>query len=263
MKNSSLILLLWFIGNAVFGQNVPRELLSGRIVSDSLSTENITIRNTATDRFSVSDYEGSYQIYAKANDTLVFSGMTFQSKKVILRESDFKLNEFKTQLESYINTLDEVVIDPRALTGNLEKDGNNIKIAKMPAIDVQKALATPTPDHERKRIDNRVMPGYVDMSYSMNLVEVAKLFGKLVGGKPKPKAVVFTSDKIFPVAAQERLPASFFTKTLKLDENEIGLFLSYCEQDPRAIPLLEVKKEFQLIDFLISKADAYKQNKKE
>ena len=50
----------------------------------------------------------------------------------------------------------------------------------------------------------------------------------------------------------------FFTNTLKLKSNEVGLFLDYCENDPKSKTLLQEKDEFMLIDFLITKNEEFK-----
>ena len=56
----------------------------------------------------------------------------------------------------------------------------------------------------------------------------------------------------------KRIHPFFFTNTLKLKEDEIGLFLIYCENDSRAKALLDPKLEFELIEFLINKNEEFK-----
>ncbi|MDZ4330335.1 MAG: hypothetical protein U0945_07105, partial [Flavobacterium sp.] len=50
----------------------------------------------------------------------------------------------------------------------------------------------------------------------------------------------------------------FFTNTLKLKKEEIGLFLDYCENDSKSKSLLKQEDEFLLIDFLITKNEEFK-----
>ena len=45
---------------------------------------------------------------------------------------------------------------------------------------------------------------------------------------------------------------------IKLKEQEIGLFLIYCENDKKSNALLNPDLEFQLIDFLITKNEEFK-----
>ena len=59
-------------------------------------------------------------------------------------------------------------------------------------------------------------------------------------------------------AVSKGVDSYFFTNTLKLKNNEVGLFLDYCENDPKSKTLLQEKDEFMLIDFLITKNEEFK-----
>ena len=56
----------------------------------------------------------------------------------------------------------------------------------------------------------------------------------------------------------KRINSSFFTNTLQLKSDEIGLFLLFCKNDAKAQSLLKPENEFQLIDFLITKNEEFK-----
>ena len=259
MKNSILTIVLLFISQVFFAQQLPREILHGQIIADSLSVEGITITNKTTNRYSVSDNEGNFSLYAREKDTLVFSSMNYSSKSVVLNSSDFKMKVLRIKLESHITELDEVVIDPNSLTGDLDKDSKNIKVTQInPNINKKDALATQYEADGVTAVYNKAMegPGAIAPLYQPDLIKIVKMFG-LFKGKKEDKKVVFTSSKIFPEAVQEKLPESFFLDTLKLKKDQIGLFLAYCENDPRAQGLLYANKEFDLVDFLISKKPEY------
>ena len=49
-----------------------------------------------------------------------------------------------------------------------------------------------------------------------------------------------------------------FNEALKLKEDEIGLFLIYCENDPKSKALLKPEAEFELIEFLVVKNEEFK-----
>lgn len=259
MKNSIITIALLFITQLFFAQQLPREILYGQIVADSISVEGITITNKTTKRYSISDNEGNFSLHAREKDTLVFTSMNYSSKMVVLNSSDFKMKVLRIKLESHIMQLDEVIIDPNSLTGDLEKDNKNIKITQIkPDINIKDALATQYEADGVTTVYNKSLegPGTIVNLFQPDLVKIVKMFG-LFKGKKDDKQVAFTSSKIFPEAVQEKLPESFFRDTLKLKKDEIGLFLSYCENDPRAQSLLYANKEFELVDFLISKKPEY------
>jgi len=51
---------------------------------------------------------------------------------------------------------------------------------------------------------------------------------------------------------------TFFTNTLNLKEDEIGLFLVFCENDSKSKTLQKPESQFELIDFLITKNREFK-----
>lgn len=259
MKNSTLTFVLLFMTQLFFAQQLPREILDGQIIADSISVEGITITNKTTNRYAVSDNEGHFTLYAREKDTLVFSSMNYSSRSVVLDASDMKMKVLKIKLESHITELDEVIIDPNSLTGNLEKDAKNIKVTQLnPNINKKDALATQYEADKVSSVYNKALegPGTVTTLFQPDLVKIVKMFGLFKGKKTEKKAE-YTSTKIFPEAVQEKLPETFFRDTLKLKKDEIGLFLAFCENDPRAQGLLYANKEFDLIDFLISKKPEY------
>jgi hypothetical protein len=259
MKNSLITFVLLTITQLLFAQQPPREILNGQIMADSLSVEGITITNKTTSRYAVSDKEGNFSVYAREKDTLMFSSMNFTSKMVILNASDFKMSLLRIKLETHVLELDEVIINRNSLTGDLVRDSKNIKVTQIdPKINMKDALATLYEADGVTTVYNKALegPGTIVNNFQPDLVKIVKMFG-LFKGKKKEEKIAFTSAKIFPEAVMAKLPESFFLDTLKLKKDEIGLFLSFCENDSRAQGLLYANKEFELVDFLISKKDEY------
>lgn len=264
-KTKLLTFFLLVLINLVSAQQIPREILNGQIVNDSLvGIGNVNVTNINTNKYVVSDNEGYFTLYAREKDTLVLSNMAFESKRIIVTKSDFKIHLMRIKLQTFINPLDEVVISPYSLSGNLETDDKNIKIVQVAPVDVRLALATDFEDDTETSPDNTLMPGYINTRYMTDFVAVGKLlFGSVFTSRPPEKKVVYVSEKIFAEAIRERFPESFFMKTLELKPEEIGLFLSYCENIPNVRELLDPKKEFILIDFLIQKSREYRLAKKD
>lgn len=259
MKNSILTTVFLLATQVFFGQQLPREILYGQIIADSIIVEGVTITNKSTNRYAVSDNEGNFSVYAREKDTLVFSSMNYTSKRIVLNTSDFKMKVLKIKLESHIMELDEVIINPNSLTGDLDEDIMNIKVTQVnPNINKKDALATQYEADGVSTVYNKSMegPGTIAPMFQPDLIKIVKMFD-LFKGKKDDKKIVYTSSKIFPEAVKEKLPESFFLDTLKLKKDEIGLFLAFCENDPKAQGLLQANREFELIDFLVSKKPQY------
>jgi hypothetical protein len=243
-----------------FAQLGSREIIKGQIISEATAIDNVTVFNVSSNKGAVTDKLGFFTMYARPSDTLVFSSVIFKSKKLVLTENDFKVIVLKIKLEEFINELDEVVVTPSTLTGDLEKDAKNIKVTDKQSVFNSSEIADMQMERDFQSTQfNSAMPSDLSIPYGMDFIKIGKMVGKLFGKeKSKEKPVVFTSDKNFQAAVKDKFTYHFFTETLELKHDEIGLFLNYCDADPNVRKLLATNREIDLIDFLISKSKEYK-----
>jgi hypothetical protein len=262
MKNKLLILLCFLATTFSYSQLVPREVIRGKILADKMAIENVTIFNVSSNKGAVSDHLGEFAMYARPNDTLYFSNVVFKSKQLVLNENDFKVITLIIRLEEFVNELEEVIVTPRTLTGDLMKDAKNIKVTDMQSNeDVGKLIDLQYEADLQTSLKN---PGVYDgtIAYSMDFVKIGQMIGGLFK-KDKEEKIVFTSSKNFQAAVKDKFTYHFFTETLGLKQDEIGLFLAYCETDDSVKQLLAVNREIDLIDYLINKSVEYKKIPKE
>ena len=60
----------------------------------------------------------------------LFSGVQFKSKELIVSQAVFDSEYVTVYLETFVNELDEVILKPHNLSGNLSSDLSNAKIPK-------------------------------------------------------------------------------------------------------------------------------------
>lgn len=258
-----LVTFSLFLMQVCFAQQIPRELIRGEIVADSIGVGNINITNISSGKLVISDEKGEFFMYAREKDTLLFTSQTFDAKRIIVTKGDFLVKVVRVKLQKYINPLDEVKVGAHSLTGNLEKDEKNFKVITFPVIKPEiSPIAIYTADAYTSP-ENTLMPGYNDPRFMVNFMQIGRRYLRLGKSKPKPEKIIFTSEKIFQEAVRDRVSDNFFLEVLKIKADEIGLFLSFCENDTKARSLLEVKKELELIDFLIQKKKDYDLSLKE
>lgn len=259
MPNKYCLLFLLF-STVVFSQDLTRMKINGQIVSDSLEVEGITVKNAMTKKFVITDADGNFTLFAKERDSLVFSGVSFKSSVLILTKSHLEEELIKVRLSVKINVLKEIVVSPYTLTGNLEVDTKRLKV-ETAHIDLGNMDFTKLgPEHAVTESALRsVTPGSGNDFNGVDFIKLSKLVGKLFRkSKPKEKKIEFITDKIFSEAVKEKFSQQFFTSTLQLQLEQIDLFLAYCDDaSPKNRELLNPKKEFELIDFLIKKSEEY------
>ena len=67
------------------------------------------------------------------------------------------------------------------------------------------------------------------------------------------------SDVGFTTVAMQSVSYSFFTDKLKLNDDQVGLFLLFCENDPKSKTFVNTtSQEFEIMDFLITKNSEFK-----
>jgi hypothetical protein len=243
MKNKIVILVLCLCCQFCFSQ-LTRKTLYGQVVNDSIKLENGIVFNVNSKTGTVINQKGFFSILAKAKDTLVFSGLAFKSKKIVLTQKEMTTPLLRVKLDAFVNLLPEVMV-----YGN--KNLNPISQNTQKYVDKQYF------DDEKSSPKNRTMPSDGSIEYGMNFVRIYKDVLKALR-KNNPQRTDFTSDKGFTELVMKRMSYSFFTDTLKLNDDEIGLFLIFCENDSQSKIVMKPEKEFQLMDFLITKNKEFK-----
>ena len=93
-----------------------------------------------------------------------------------------------------------------------------------------------------------------------NGMDFVRIYKDVVGvlRKENPKKSDFYKETSFSEFALQKVNYSFFSNTLNLKDDEIKLFLIYCENDSKSRELMQPGEEFKLMDFFINKNKEYK-----
>lgn len=262
MKNKLLFFFIVF-PTLVFSQDTARKLLLGQVVTDSLEVENVTVMNKTSHIFAITDRFGKFSIYAREKDTLVFSAVSFRSRTLVVENTDFDYELLKIRLDVIVNELQEVIISPIRLTGNLESDSRKIKVKTLQVPGGMALGKKYYPADSHSKVANQAMPALESPLQGINFIQIAKdiigLFVKRGTAKPKPEKLSFMT---FSDAVKQQFSYHFFTQTLKLANDEIGLFLNFCDTDEVAEKrLLAPGNEFELTDYLIKKSEEFHKNR--
>ncbi|TRW99984.1 hypothetical protein FNW10_13285 [Flavobacterium gawalongense] len=214
------------------------------MVNDSIKLENGIVFNVNSKTGTVINQQGFFSILAKVKDTLVFSGLTFKSKKIVLTQKEISTPLLRVKLVAFVNLLPEVVVYG-------DKKINPISGNSQKYVDMQYF------DDEKSSPKNRTMPSDGSIEKGMDFVRIYKDVLKALR-KNNPEKTDFTSDKSFTELVMNKVSYSFFTNTLKLNDDEIGLFLIFCENDSKSKIVMKPGNEFQVMDFLVTKNKEFK-----
>lgn len=240
MKSKISILVLFLLSQICFSQIGIRKSVRGQVVNDSINVENVVVFNVNSKTGTVTSSQGFFKIDVKENDTLVFSGLQFKSKKVVYSEIKGIL---KIKLETFFYQLSEVVIS---------KESNIKPIQGSQTIVDQEYF-----DDEKSSPKNTTMMQVGGVENPMDFVRMYKDVVKIIN-KDKTKKSNKITQTDFTEVAMQKIPYSFFNSTLKLKDDEIKLFLVFCENDAKANAIQKSNSDFEIMNFLIEKNIEFK-----
>ena len=268
--------LLWLAGlllislTAVAQKTEPRQILHGKVVADSLAVDNITVNNLSSRIPAVTDEKGLFTLYARATDTLIFSSVSFHTARLVLKESDFSQAQLAIKLNTNVIVLDEVVILPTRMIGDLNTVSKNTKTnAITSGVQGVDLMSTYTEmkfkpvEYKVDEVVNGALPGSMHPLRGVDLARIYRLYLKKDKKTKKDLGEVYSTEgqKTFADVAKERFTYNFFTEALKIPKDEIAAFLNFADSGDEAKTLLDPKKEFELTDYLVTKSKEYLKNK--
>lgn len=246
MKTVFGILIWVFSCQLCVGQVLTRKTMHGRVVNDSVAIESGLVFNLNAKTGTVIDKKGFFSVLAKVKDTLVFSSLGFKSKKVVLSQADLNALFFRVNLDAVAKELLAVVVYAR--TGPHPEFGNTQKI-----VDTQYFG-----DRQSSPDNILMMPSGTGDPNAMDCIRVYNMIFKNLF-KSNPDKSDLVSEVGFTSVAMQNISYSFFRDELKLKEDEIGLFLMFCENDPKSKTFVNTtSQEFEIMDFLITKNSEFR-----
>jgi len=254
MMKQLLTLTLFFIFTQLSYAQSEKVYIKGKIVSSNLPVKNVNILNITTKQGTISDAVGEFEITVRENDTLKFSHLEYQTKKIIITRKFLKLGSITIELKEMTNYLSTVTIRNHDLTGDLVLDTKNntndtitrkhdlieemMRMAKMPS---SKDFDTNFEKPPLNDVDPvSAVAGAAIGSVGIPIIDKENVLRKKLRAK-----------KSFPNKLISEFGEDFFTKELKIPKEKIHHFITYCEikniqelyKQGKIIKLIEVLTE--------------------
>lgn len=229
------------------GQTVD---IHGLIIAPD-EVEGIHVLNKTASRFTISNSTGNFTIPAQLNDTILFSGISYQSKEIVVTKVVLASQQFVVYLEEMVNVLDEVVIG-KVLTGNLMFDINSAELK--PDLNFYN-LGIPGYTGKLKTQTERRL---YEATSGGGLIPVGLIINAISGRTKRLKHYVKLEkmdnclDKIIAGFSADL----FRTNDLKADIK--AQFFYYCQDDPEFESLCKLKNSMKTLMFLDAKLKAFK-----
>ncbi|ESU23284.1 hypothetical protein FEDK69T_14400 [Flavobacterium enshiense DK69] len=108
MKNKLLFLVSFLIVTVCSAQDA--KLLNGKVVADVNDLQGVNVVNRASGKEVATSEDGLFSIYAKPGDTLVFTSVQLNEKRIVIEKEDFDYLPFVVKMRLKVTQLKEVVI---------------------------------------------------------------------------------------------------------------------------------------------------------
>ena len=232
-------------------------VLQGRVVEAAEGIPDVHILNLSASRATITDADGAFKIGVRRGDTLRISAVRYKRIQWIITERMLASGELQIALEPFVNDLDEVVVSPYDLTGDLTKD-----LQKLPAGGRPTAFSLGLPNARVRRL-----------SPTENRLHEATTGGGLVPLNPFLNAISGRTGRLKKQLAVERryekiqrwrvlYPDSVLTGQLQIPEARIEDFMYFCELDEAFEPLADSGDQLRIWGFLRKKSLEYRENNK-
>ena len=235
----AFLLLVFQIG---FSQS--EKSIKGTVLSDNFPMAKVDVVNFNSKISTVTNNDGKFVLTGKLGEILIFIAKGFDLKRVVI-DAEMMLKQ---------DNLVVLVKKPEEL--------QEVLIVKMPSIRLSKdqqfeqsKLDELAVDKIQKTLKN---PGVYDgQTTGIDFTKIGKMIGKLFS-KEKEIVKVESPLIVFKDLVKNNFKPDFYTKTLHLKEDEVALFLEFCDVDPKARLLEKSNNQLMLLDFLHQKRDEFK-----
>jgi len=245
--------------------------LEGQVYSIDGDVAATHVTNISLNKGTITDVSGFFTISARLNDTLVFSAVQFKRKEIVVTLDVLEEALFRIPLDASLITLDEVVVTPYNLSGDLKRDLGNFKIDPLitaSTLGLPNAYVKVKTQNERKlfEADNGkfISLGNYKLDSTFNpmiMVNLNKILNRVTGRTQKLKKFVAIDREIALLQKVKRLyPDSVYVQDLKIPYSNIHDFMNFCEVDSSFVTIVEADDILKIWEFLFKNSIIYRNN---
>jgi hypothetical protein len=225
--------------------------IEGTLIAEEGSVMAVHVLNISSFRATTTDAEGKFAIGAKRSDTLMFSAVHFKRKEVIVTSEILQQGHIAVTMETGITQLDEVVLLPYNLSGNIGRDAEQVfqgDAVSASTLGLPNANAW-VPTQSERRL-HEAGGGFLSPTNWINSVS---------GRKKRLKTLVRLERNIsLWEKVRHAFPDSVYSKELGLPKNRLDDFVYYCETDPSFGAIAKGADPLRIWDFVVLKSKGYK-----
>lgn len=270
-KILSLFVFYMFITFSV-AQNDNGVEISGKVIVDANDIEGLTVTDKTSKRIVVTNMNGEFKIFVALNDKIEISALQFETVYLVITEEVIASRQLTVFLYERLNRLDEVVILPFNLTGDLASDLNKVRTfnPKLESVyfgeinleDNSDIDGNPNEEIYYKKVENTIL----NQDKFYNGVDFVKITNWLI--KPLFKSnekTYLAKDDLNSnyIVLRETYTKDFISSSFNIPKDEVEDFIVFAEANNTDLALYENGKDIELIEYLVNQSKLYLDSKTE
>ncbi|HLV69224.1 MAG TPA: hypothetical protein VKY34_00865 [Xanthomarina sp.] len=240
-------------------QNESRIEISGKVIVDSNDVEGLTVTNITSNRIAVTDFEGEFSINVTLNDKIKISALQYNSILIIVTKEILKSKQLTVFLDEHVTALDEVVILPFTLTGDLETDLTKVRTfnPKFETIYFGDALSDENQytDIQYQEVENTILR-QGRFYNGVDLVKITNWLVKPLFGLGSVSKNTNNKNSNYAVL-RDAYTKDFISTNFNIPEDQVSDFIAFAEANNTDMSLYEKGKDIELIQYLVEQSKLY------
>ncbi len=251
-RNKFICIFLVLFCSTLSAQNFFSKNLEGRVYSKDGDVAATHVQNLTTNKATITDIDGFFTIQVHLNDTLLFSAVQLKKKQIVITSEIEHQKILQVLLEDAVNELDEVIVRPYNLTGNIDQDIDIIKteaIVTAHTIGLPNAYARVPSKAERELFEATTGGGILPLNPILNGIS----------GRTKMLKKRLARNNLYE--RTQRVKAfyndSLFSTQLKIPKDKVDDFLYFCEIDATFQTVVDSHDRLKIWEFMQKKSVTY------
>ena len=270
MRNIIFILLL-FCPFLLLAQEVDRSLINGFITAPaSEDIEGVSVYNKSTQKGTVTNDKGEFKLEVGSNDRVLVTALQFQSFTVIVDKGVVDSKTMKIYLNPAVNQLEEVIVRPYDLSGNIVADVNRVKTYTfVPKMDLSYEALNFEYEFTADALTKVDGNAAEEALHNNSLKNGANLLGIIGLLFPKDINIDLITNKSIEDRLQisrtlrQRFSNAYIFETFEIPKEKANDFLFFVEEHGLTETMLKAENEMKLLDFMYKQSELYKNNREQ
>ncbi len=237
------------------------------VVPKGDDSEQISVYNTSSQKGTATNAEGKFSLEVAANDRVLITAIQFQSFTVVVDQGVVAKKMMRIYMNPAINQLDEVVVSPYDLSGNINVDVKRIQVFETPDYDL--SYETLNYDYEfapdrQSAIEGNVAAEALNSGGLQNGFNFISIFGVLANAifpkkNKKDSGSTLNEGRVLITALQQRFSPQYYTNTFGIPAEKVDAFIYFAEENAIQSYMLKPENEIELLEVLFEQSTLFKE----